>query len=156
MLVGSTIIVAKHNGIFSGYLLQQGDCGSNFAGAVVETSKNPVVWSAMPVRYQYTLHGTVAQHNRLIKSSLEVHREDVVTLLIANKPEAHHMVSKLFPLRPCSYVRDSRHRLQNNVLRALGASNSGRQPTSTPTVSSVERAATTTPQRSSRLDSKGK
>lgn len=59
---------------------------------------------------------------------------------------------ELFPCRPCNYVRDSRHRMQNNLLRSLGASKSWQHPSLPPAATvapdiNITRRRSTTPYR---------
>lgn len=87
------------------------------------------VWPAMPVRYQYTMRDTAPpaesrhSHPSPILSA-NMRPQSGLNLISTESEESDYRVYKLFPQRPSKYISDSQHRMQNNLLRALGTSQS--------------------------------
>lgn len=98
---------------------QQSQSGFTTVGAT------SAVWPAMPSRYQYTMRDTAAAaplSSRPTVSSSVMYGE--ISLVPAEGEEIHYKVHRVFPQRRSRYINDSVHRTQNNLLRALGTSES--------------------------------
>ena len=82
----------------------------------------------MPARYQYTMrdtaHPVTARESVSAASSAGSYLFGEINLVSPTGEEADYMVHRVFPQRRSRYVSDSVHRTQNNLLRALGTSES--------------------------------